>query len=96
LTDPVMDFSDAPQTIEPPPPVAPRRRGRPRSPLTIERDDRVLTALRDGGPRTKEQLAEELRLQPQLVYLSLWRLRRTNRVTRATSGAERHIWHVVV
>lgn len=93
MTDPVMDFSDAPQASEVP--SEPRRRGRPRSPQTIERDSRVLAALRDGGPRTKEQLVAELGLQPQHVYLSLWRLRRENRVSRAATGVERHIWHVV-
>jgi predicted Rossmann fold nucleotide-binding protein DprA/Smf involved in DNA uptake len=83
-----MDFSDAPQASEP------RRRGRPRSAHTVERDQRVLSALNDG-PRTKEQLVAELSLAPQLVYLSLWRLRREGRVSRAATGTERHIWHIV-
>ena len=89
MTDPVMDFSDGPQASEP------RRRGRPRSPQTIERDTRVLTALRDGGPQTKEQLVAKLSIKPQHVYLSLWRLRCENRVTHASTGTERHVWYVV-
>lgn len=96
LTDPVIDFSDVPdeRPLLLPREDAPRRRGRPRSPETIARDERVLAALREG-PRTKEQLVEQLGFTPQLVYLSLWRLNRTGLVTRGSGGAERHVWSVV-
>lgn len=87
---PIVDFSDASQ----PAPDAPRRRGRPRSPQTVERDERVLGALRDGGQLTKEQLVEQLGLSPNMVYLSLWRLRREGRVLREATTSERHVWRV--
>jgi hypothetical protein len=86
-----MNFSDVPQDVPAPTP----RRGRPRSQETIDRDTQVLTALREGGPQTKEQLVAKLNLAPQLVYLSLWRLRRTSQVTRPATGSDRHIWTVV-
>jgi predicted Rossmann fold nucleotide-binding protein DprA/Smf involved in DNA uptake len=90
LTDPIIDFSDAPRPTDP---DAPRRRGRPRSPDAVGRDEQVLTAL-VAGPRTKAQLVEELGLPPQRVYLSLWRLRREGRVVRESGGVERHSWRV--
>ena len=94
---PIVDFSDAPS--DPPvaseAPEAPRRRGRPRSPQTIERDERVLKALHASGQLTKEQLVSELQLEPNMVYLSLWRLRRAGRVVRESTTSERHVWRLV-
>lgn len=58
------------------------RRGRPRDPGVIERDSRVYEALESGEPKTKSQLAEELSLAPNTVYLSLWRLHKDGRVAR--------------
>lgn len=58
------------------------RRGRPRDPGVIERDQRVYDALANGEPKTKSQLAEELGLEPNTVYLSLWRLHKDERVAR--------------
>lgn len=94
LTEPVMNFSDGADAAQPASPTASRRRGRPRSQETIERDARVLTAL-GAGSRTKEQLVEELALAPQLVYLSLWRLKRDQKVERTSDGVARHTWTVV-
>lgn len=91
MTEPIMSFSDAPND-EPEPP---RRRGRPRSPETIRRDELVLNALREVGPQTKEQLVAKLDLRPQLVYLSLWRLRRQGQVERTSAGADRHTWSAI-
>jgi hypothetical protein len=47
------------------------------------------------GPRTKEQLVDELGIAPQLVYLSLWRLKRDQRVEKTSDGVARHTWSVV-
>lgn len=92
LTDPIMDFSDAPNQT--PPAAAPRRRGRPRSPETIERDAQVLTVLREQGPQTREQLVERFQVKPSLVYLALWRLRRTGEVERTSDESARYVWRV--
>lgn len=86
-----MEFSDTPQSA-PVEDVA-RRRGRPRSADTIERDKRVLAALQ-SGPRTKEQLVEELQLRPELIYLSLWRLKRDGTVERTSDASTRHAWRL--
>ena len=58
------------------------RRGRPRDPGVIERDERVLGALSTDEAKTKAQLAGELGLDPNVVYLSLWRLNKAGLVTR--------------
>jgi hypothetical protein len=58
------------------------RRGRPRDPGVIERDERVLGALSTEEAKTKSQLAEELSLAPSVVYLSLWRLHKAGLVQR--------------
>lgn len=64
------------------------RRGRPRDQGVIERDQRVLEALEPGGEgKTKSQLASELGLEANTVYLSLWRLHKDNQVTR-----EQRVW----
>jgi predicted Rossmann fold nucleotide-binding protein DprA/Smf involved in DNA uptake len=96
VTDgPIIEFSDdetaqsAPRDAE-----APARRGRPRSRETLQRDEVVLKALSDG-PKTKEQLVEELKLKDTHVYLSLWRLRRDGQVERVSSEDARHLWQAV-
>ena len=57
------------------------QRGRPRPAEIVERDQRIFDALATQG-KSREQLAAELELTPNLVYLSLWRLRRDSRVER--------------
>jgi len=54
---------------------AKRPRGRPRPEATIERDQRILSYLRTGGDKTRNQIAEELELDKTLTYLALDRLR---------------------
>jgi hypothetical protein len=92
VTEPIMEFSDDPNADGAP--GTPARRGRPRSPETIRRDEAVLTALSEG-PRTKEQLVEQLRFKDTYVYLSLWRLRRDGKVERFSDGDTRHLWRTV-
>lgn len=58
------------------------RRGRPRDPGVMERDERVLGALSTTEAKTKSQLAGELGLEPSVVYLSLWRLHKAGLVQR--------------
>lgn len=85
-----MEFSDTPEAVAAPE-EAVRRRGRPRSQETLERDIRVLTAL-GKETKSKDQLVEELDLKPELVYLSLWRLKRDERVERVNDTGVRHAW----
>lgn len=76
---------------------APRRRGRPRAQTTLARDERVVQALSEG-PKTRDQLAEELGESTNLVYLALWRLShqdppRIEKTSDVVGG--RHSWRLV-
>lgn len=64
-----------------------RPRGRPRPPETVQRDERILSLLKEE-PRTRNQLAELTGVPPVKVYLSLDRLRKAGLV-RICSGSEK-------
>jgi hypothetical protein len=55
------------------------RRGRPRSPETIARDEAIHQLLAEGS-RSRGQLAEQTGLTTDLVTLALGRLRRADRI----------------
>ena len=57
------------------------RRGRPRPPETIARDEHLYQLLAQGS-RSRGQLAEQTGLTTDLVALALGRLRRAGRVER--------------
>lgn len=72
-----------------------RRRGRPRPGETIQRDELVITRLREAGkPLTREEVATASELTPSLAYLSLWRLRNVGAVKRTHENGK-HVWSVV-
>jgi hypothetical protein len=85
------DMTDA---VEAQPTVAPdegSRRGRPRPDETLKRDERVLAAIGESGS-TRDEIATALGdIPPQLVYLSLHRLRAASKVERARDGGK-HTW----
>lgn len=92
MTEPVIEFSHDGATDGAT--DAPTRRGRPRSQETIQRDETVLKTLGEG-PKTKEQLVQELGVKDTHVYLSLWRLRRDGKVEKVSDPDTRHLWRVV-
>ncbi len=61
-------------------------RGRPRPAATLERDEKVLAHLNEAGAKTRKQLVEELGLPGNEIYLSLYRLNRDQKITRAGSA----------
>lgn len=65
-------------------------RGRPRPVSTLERDEEVFKMLNDA-PRSRQQLADYLGVNLNIVYMSLIRLRRAGRVTRVRNG-KYHLW----
>jgi len=67
-------------------------RGRPRSPETIRRDRDVLGQLVQGGPQTRNQIAEALRTKQSLVYLSLGRLRGDGAIRKCAGEGAFTIW----
>lgn len=74
--------------------TAETRRGRPRPEFTITLDTRVFEHLHAHGPLTKSQVAEQLDLTPSRAYLSLWRLRRDGKISRARGESGAHVWSV--
>jgi site-specific DNA-cytosine methylase len=61
--------------------------GRPRPQATIDQDARVLAHLAaQTEGQSKDQIATALDLGANLVYLSLWRLKRDNEVHKTSSG----------
>jgi DNA-binding IclR family transcriptional regulator len=68
--------------------VIPATKGRPRSLATIERDERILGALTDGGPMTRNQLSELLDIPPVLTWLALDRLRKAHHVRTCLTPPE--------
>lgn len=65
------------------------RKGRPRPDDTIQRDQQIFDTLVE--PMSRKTIAEKLEMDPKLVYLSLWRLRRDGRVTRESRDGT-HVW----
>jgi DNA-binding MarR family transcriptional regulator len=55
---------------------------RPRPQSIIDRDERVLALLASAGPLSKRDIADRLDLDPNDVFLSLYRLNGRGRVTR--------------
>lgn len=96
-TDDVVQ-TDASTEVEAPAAAAAsgdKRRGRPRSQETIERDDLVLQLLSDGVARTRDEIAEELSVDKgSIVYLSLYRLRNAGKVQRVEVAGQRFAWTV--
>ena len=77
-------------------PAAPATRGRPRPQTTIDRDQRVLDALRDPAVAaqglTRTEVVERVPGEkPSHVDLSLFRLRRSEQVSRVQSAGQ-HRW----
>lgn len=70
-------------------------RGRPKSPATVEREMRLVAALAEEQPRTKQQLAEALGEDERAVYTSLRSLQRAGRVSMHIAGADRYGWYLL-
>lgn len=83
----MTDTAEAPAPAEQ---IERRGPGRPRIPAVIERDDSVEKFIADqGGAATVAQIAEALGITKNFAYLSLWRLRKQDKVTYARDGASR-------
>lgn len=57
------------------------RRGRPRPQEVMQRDERVRELLA-SGPKTRNELATALSVDPNTAYLSIFRLRRAGQVEK--------------
>jgi predicted ArsR family transcriptional regulator len=72
------------------------RRGRPRPAESINRDHQILTRLKEAGPRTRNQLADDLGLSTSLVYLALSRLRDRGVIKRCLGADGVSVWSAAV
>lgn len=70
------------------------RRGRPRPPENIERDELVYDLLTRSGPLTRNEIADHLGLTVSLTYLALDRLRRDGRIRRCLKADSSSVWSV--
>lgn len=70
-----------------------RGRGRPPAEFTEQRAETVWYALHVNGPMRRQDLAEMLGVNKNLVYLSLVRLRDAGRVGKQRNG-KYHEWAV--
>lgn len=76
------------QAVETKPP-----RGRPRPQEAIQRDEQILSLLKDGS-KTRNELCELTGMDTSLMYLSLSRLRRQGRVKLAEGSPGKRQWSV--
>ena len=67
--------------------------GRPRVPAVQERDEKVFQHLEAHGPTQVRDIVEATGHGRNAVYLSLWRLRKAERVQYRREGAHR-LWSV--
>lgn len=72
-------------------PAETTQRGRPRPDATVERDARVLRHITENGAKNRAELADELELPGNQVYLSLYRLSRSDPPTIVKQGSK---WNV--
>jgi hypothetical protein len=70
------------------------RRGRPRPQENIERDETIYDLLKNRGPKTRNEVAQETGLTHSLTYLALDRLRRSGRVRRCLTDDSGSVWSV--
>lgn len=68
-----------------------RGRGRPRPSFTLERDEEVCRFLHHNGPTGRSVLADHFRVNANLIYLSLGRLRKAGRVQKVRDH-KIHLW----
>lgn len=73
-----------------------KRKGRPRPEATIARDEQVLSLVAGAGANgmTRSQIADDLQVDGNTAYLSLFRLRQAGKVSRVRNGTD-HVWVVV-
>jgi predicted HTH transcriptional regulator len=71
-----------------------RGRGRPRPAEVQQRDDRVLAAIVAEPGRTRAQLEEQLSLNANAAYSSIYRLRVAGKIEKRREGGK-HTWYAV-
>lgn len=68
------------------------RKGRPRSPETIERDEKIVELLDSDGPLSRNRIAERLGISRSLTSIAINRLKDTGRVRRCVDDEGQNVW----
>lgn len=69
-----------------------KRRGRPRSQETIDRDAAILELLRTAGPLSRREISTRLDIVYSQTYLALERLRNARRVKPCGGSSRAMVW----
>lgn len=72
-----------------------KRRGRPRSQETIDRDASILDLLKDG-PLPRREISERLGINLSRTYLALERLRNAGKVKTCGGSSRAMVWTIEV
>lgn len=72
------------------------RKGRPRSPETIERDQQILAILNREGPLTRNDLATRLGISRSLTSIAINRLKDSGHVRRCVGDDGSNVWTTAV
>lgn len=71
-----------------------KRRGRPRSQETIDRDNAIINLLSAEGPLKRKTISERLGINWSRTYLALERLRNEGRVKTCGGSSRAMVWTV--
>lgn len=71
-----------------------KRRGRPRSQETIDRDEAILELLRTAGPLSRREISERLGIVWSQTYLALERLRNEEKVKPCGGSSRAMVWTI--
>lgn len=71
-----------------------KRRGRPRSQETIDRDAAIIRLLTTEGPMPRRKISERLDINWSRTYLALERLRNEGRVKPCGGSSRAMVWTI--
>ena len=71
-----------------------KRRGRPRSQETIDRDAAIVRLLKTEGPMPRRKISDRLGINWSRTYLALERLRNEGRVKTCGGSSRAMVWTV--
>jgi hypothetical protein len=71
-----------------------KRRGRPRSQETIDRDTAILDLLKSDGPLSRRAISDRLGVNWSRTYLALERLRNEGKVKPCGGSSRAMVWTV--
>lgn len=71
-----------------------KRRGRPRTQETKDRDEAIIALLKSEGPLPRRKISEQLGINWSQTYLALERLKNNGRVKTCGGSSRAMVWTV--